>query len=429
MEITAQYFDGKTTRSRQVQVVLSPGQMTLTDEAGERLDEDISLWQPKEHMGPVEKGFKGPLLVTATIPQRKLQFIHPLPSEAVALLGLEERWWHRFFIIPTTLKGFALSLVGIALGMYLIFGVLVPAMVDVATNLVPLSWEKTVTESALKQVRYFMTWEEQTGARKKVIQKMEQKLSALPSNTNNYDIKIHMVTFPPIINAMAFPSGQIFLFEKMLEKLETPEQLAALLGHETGHVIHRDGMRRLVRDSLMTVLIQLMGGDMGSVAKTLGAGAETLMTFDYSRAQETEADEFGVQAMEELNIHPQASVELMSMLLEVQKQQGEEDAAEKKEHEESLREKTEKKDGKKAEKKTEKNKAIEAVSPTESDKPAETPSDENPLRSAFSTHPEMVSRIQHLKKLVKASPPKGPLVPFLSPKDWKILKKKPRKKD
>ena len=47
----------------------------------------------------------------------------------------------------------------------------------------------------------------------------------------------------PEPNAITLPGGHIYVFEGLIDKARTPDELAAVVAHEIGHVAHRDGTR------------------------------------------------------------------------------------------------------------------------------------------------------------------------------------------
>jgi Zn-dependent protease with chaperone function len=102
-------------------------------------------------------------------------------------------------------------------------------------------------------------------------------------------------------NAFAFPGGQIFITRGLLALVDRDE-LAAVLGHEIGHVLERHGQKRLVREHLGQLLLSaLLHGDgdgrTESLAQEVGGllvqQAATLATLSFSRQNEYEADAVG----------------------------------------------------------------------------------------------------------------------------------------
>ena len=49
---------------------------------------------------------------------------------------------------------------------------------------------------------------------------------------------------PPEANAIALPGGHIYVFQGLINKAESPDELAGVIAHEIGHVAHRDGTER-----------------------------------------------------------------------------------------------------------------------------------------------------------------------------------------
>eukprot|EP00928_Gymnodinium_smaydae_P048982 TRINITY_DN32825_c0_g1_i1.p1 TRINITY_DN32825_c0_g1~~TRINITY_DN32825_c0_g1_i1.p1 ORF type:complete len:421 (-),score=45.42 TRINITY_DN32825_c0_g1_i1:91-1299(-) len=102
----------------------------------------------------------------------------------------------------------------------------------------------------------------------------------------------------PYVNAFALPGGTIYV-TRALQQMSTRDELAAVLGHEIGHVLHRHSQQRLVQQQLWSVLLgALFHGDGDGHTETFGqevAGillrsAGGLLALSYSRENEYEAD-------------------------------------------------------------------------------------------------------------------------------------------
>jgi len=93
-------------------------------------------------------------------------------------------------------------------------------------------------------------------------------------------------------NAFALPGGTILLTQGLLDSVESESGLAFVIGHELGHHQHRHTLKRVGRSLvLQTVTAMLFGASQRSVIQTSLGLAE----FSHSRAQERQADEYGVQ--------------------------------------------------------------------------------------------------------------------------------------
>ena len=71
-------------------------------------------------------------------------------------------------------------------------------------------------------------------------------------------------------NAFALPGGKVFVLNALLEKADSPDEIAGVLAHELGHLKHHDNMRGLIYNGGTSFLIGLLFGDVtGSSARDL----------------------------------------------------------------------------------------------------------------------------------------------------------------
>src|SRR5215208_2594753 len=96
-------------------------------------------------------------------------------------------------------------------------------------------------------------------------------------------------------NAIALPGGRIYVFQGLIDKSETPDELAGVLAHEIGHVARRDGTRSVLQAAGLSFLFGMLLGDVGGGAVVIVA--KTVLQSRYSRAVETAADAFSVDLM------------------------------------------------------------------------------------------------------------------------------------
>jgi predicted Zn-dependent protease len=124
------------------------------------------------------------------------------------------------------------------------------------------------------------------------------------------------------INAYALPGGKISITRGLLEKMTNEAQLAAVLGHETGHVTARHaaaGYTRQVFAGLLTAVgvaaletANVQGSDLLAQGGVL---ASNLVLMKYSRDQERQSDELGMEYMTEAGYNPDGMVQTMEILL------------------------------------------------------------------------------------------------------------------
>ncbi|HEX2206215.1 MAG TPA: M48 family metalloprotease [Longimicrobium sp.] len=100
----------------------------------------------------------------------------------------------------------------------------------------------------------------------------------------------------PTPNAFALPGGFIFLTRGMMDLMDSEAELAAVLGHEIGHVTARHSVTQISRAQLAQLGLGLGSVLFPSAAQSFGGLAQTgmqLLFLRYGRDAERQADELG----------------------------------------------------------------------------------------------------------------------------------------
>lgn len=139
------------------------------------------------------------------------------------------------------------------------------------------------------------------------------KASSAAAGISNWEV---VVFKDASANAFALPGGKIGVHTGMLAVAKTPAQLAAVLGHEVGHVIAKHGNERVSQGLVAQGLTSLAGASISDpryqsiVLAGLGLGAQYGFLLPHSRTQESEADLIGLDLMARAGFDPRESVEL-----------------------------------------------------------------------------------------------------------------------
>ena len=120
------------------------------------------------------------------------------------------------------------------------------------------------------------------------------------------------------VNAFALPGGKIGVYSGLLDVAKGDDQLAAVIGHEVGHVLAGHGNERISQQYAtqggLQVVSAFLGGAGGTGSQQLmalmGLGAQVGILPPFSRAQESEADLIGLELMARAGFDPRQSVEL-----------------------------------------------------------------------------------------------------------------------
>ncbi|HGG60854.1 MAG TPA: M48 family peptidase [Gammaproteobacteria bacterium] len=118
-------------------------------------------------------------------------------------------------------------------------------------------------------------------------------------------------------NAFALPGGKIGVHTGLFKVAKNRHQLAAVLGHEIGHVIARHGNERVSTNLAAQTGVQLAAILAGGSAQKkkqlmslLGVGAQVGVILPFSRRHESEADLIGLDLMARAGFDPREAVKL-----------------------------------------------------------------------------------------------------------------------
>jgi predicted Zn-dependent protease len=145
---------------------------------------------------------------------------------------------------------------------------------------------------------------------------------ATAANVKGVDWKFGVVN-SKIPNAFALPNASVFVTHGLFGTMQNEAMLAAVLGHEAGHVQARHSIQQLqinlgtglVGTGLLAIADHLAGRTMqAGGSEAVGAmvgGMKGLIDSGYSRANETEADKLGLRNAVAAGYNPMGMVQLM----------------------------------------------------------------------------------------------------------------------
>lgn len=122
-------------------------------------------------------------------------------------------------------------------------------------------------------------------------------------------------------NAFTLPGGYIYMFEPLLDALETDDKIAAVTAHELGHTSGRHVVKRL-QSSLGTNIIMLLALVMAKDGKSIAQANEALnqLMLSYSREDEFESDRLSVKYVKAAGFDPKGVPDSLLTLKKLRKE-------------------------------------------------------------------------------------------------------------
>lgn len=117
-------------------------------------------------------------------------------------------------------------------------------------------------------------------------------------------------------NAFALPGGTVVMTDAFVQEFGQDDVLAGVLGHEIAHVVDQHGLKRLYRSLSVAVLIAFLAGDVGSILEDIVLEGNVLLSLSHSRAQERDADAFGLRLAADAGYDPDGLAVFFERLLQ-----------------------------------------------------------------------------------------------------------------
>jgi len=111
---------------------------------------------------------------------------------------------------------------------------------------------------------------------------------------DDFEWEFFLIKDDNTLNAFCTPGGKIYVYTGLIKYLDSEYELAGVMAHEIAHADRRHASRQMTKQYGVSILIDVA---LGADAGTLTQIAENLVYLSFSRADETEADEYSVVYM------------------------------------------------------------------------------------------------------------------------------------
>jgi Zn-dependent protease with chaperone function len=297
-------FPTSSSESLAVQVILYPDRLIIhcqkEDGTSETQAWDLSQLKKLENASKETVSIQYGEVSRQTLVVQSEEFVRkfkPPVSPTAKIL-------HRF---STSGASLLLSVTGFVVGVgFLLYFWVFPWLIGLAASYVPQKYEVEMGD----QMYASFIKDQKVDSTKTVF--ANDFLQQIDFQTS-YPLQVTVVD-SDIKNAFAMPGGHIVVYTALLDDIKNAKELAALLGHEAGHVTCRHSTKHIFQSFSVYLAISAYFGDLSGVSAMLVRQAGQLNQLSYSRELENEADEMGFKTLVRNKIDPEGMVDLFHTL-------------------------------------------------------------------------------------------------------------------
>ncbi|WP_370653995.1 M48 family metallopeptidase [Rhodoferax sp.] len=115
------------------------------------------------------------------------------------------------------------------------------------------------------------------------------------------------------INAFCMPGGKIAFYSGILDQLKlTDDEVATVMGHEIAHALREHARARMAKNAATGIGANLLSNvlGLGQLGQTVTSYGAQLLTLQFSRSDESDADLVGMELAARAGFDPRAGVTL-----------------------------------------------------------------------------------------------------------------------
>lgn len=186
----------------------------------------------------------------------------------------------------------------------------------------------TLTDEQMRQyVKEYIDWMDENNPVLPEDDPYTQRLRRLTEGLTDVEgIPLNFKVYHVIdVNAFACADGSVRVFSSLMD-IMTDDELLGVIGHEIGHVAHKDSKNAFKQALLTSALKDGIASNGGTAAvlteSQLGSLGEALVSANYSQKQERAADDYGYEFLKSHGKNPRAMALSFTKLKELQEEAG-----------------------------------------------------------------------------------------------------------
>lgn len=313
-EFSVKYFDGRSSQLHVGRLILltSHWDIILADEGGmyNKVTWDLDKIKQTEFVGSSN------IFKYGDFPQQTLEC-----NDANLKTSLLAKYPKNKFFRSASSWAISASLATVALvALFIMFlgfvfyKYAIPPIAEAFAEKVPIEYEQQWGDTMLKNM---VDPENKTAdfnfTKDEKLTKLTNEFAKNIDFNSPYKLNVSVVKSDQV-NAFALPGGNVVIFDALLKKMKTKEQLAALLGHEVAHINRKHTLKNLFRSLSGYIFISLITSDINGITTILFENANSIYNLGYSRKLEAEADTYAIKTLQKNRLNPQGLFDLFGIL-------------------------------------------------------------------------------------------------------------------
>jgi Zn-dependent protease with chaperone function len=299
--VSASYFDGRSTRVRQVSLSVVGDDLTVS---GEDVDFQVPFASVKidERLGRAPRRLR--FQDGSFCEVRDLEALDTLLSSTAHRDGPVDR-------MQRHLKSVLVACIACVAVVIFAYKVVLPWAAERGASHLPPAVGRTLSEQALKTLdRGILLPSKLPVERQRALTRRFHELQ-LPEN-DELDSKLLFRSSPQLgANAFTLPDGTIIMLDELVTSIDDDQQIMAVATHELGHAHGHHGLQLLLRSTAVGAFWSIYVGD---ISQLLAAAPAAVVQARYSQDLEREADDFGASVLIRNHMSPELLAQVLRKL-------------------------------------------------------------------------------------------------------------------
>jgi Peptidase family M48 len=282
--LQASYFDGQSTRVREVALSIVDGDIIVTgDDVNVRLP--FSRVRVDERLGRASRRLRLPDGSFCEV--RDLKQLDVLLQSAGHRDGWVDRMQRHLQLVLISCVGFV-SIIAAAYKWGL------PIAAEIGARHLPPAVSRTLTNQTLRVLDGTWLKESKISAERQVSVTSQFHALRLPDGGTPDSELLFRRSRQLGSNAFTLPDGTIVLLDDLVKSMKDDRQIMAVLSHELGHANAHHSLQLLLQSSAVGAFLTLY---MGDISTLLAAAPAAIVQARYSQKLEQQADDYGAALM------------------------------------------------------------------------------------------------------------------------------------